>query len=707
MENWLSTAIKVGWWLGAKQNLISKMASQNKSDIGSSSKKKNPPVKNPVDLSIPTQQPTPISPSPLDNAIKSPMLPTTTVMDKFTQALQQKKTATPKIDTMPTSVIPKAQASETLSDDVLNKLSYDVKNWATTDEVKQAYPELGWNDTLVKQLHADLSGWADIKQVKQAYPELFWPQESQAQPYKSIWDILWNSINQAWELLKKRWQNIVENVNELWNWELNPVSAAINTVWQIPGAIWDLIWNWIWTAYKVSGEPLKQPIIDTAKEAWSSLPKNIQDDITNAISTWWEAYNIYKEQHPELLKTLEWVWNIASVMPASKAVGVAGEWLENVAKAWAEKFIQWAKEFKSIPQRWITWFWTVTRKIADKLTPEQIQTALAWIDKSTQKVLKQTPKSEVNNILDIAKNAVEDVHAPTPFAVAWQKASEALNTMKMKLRWLGEQKANIMDKVGSKTLDTTPIKSDFAKTLDRFNMELSPDWVVKVQPWKIANIWDSDIKDLQKFSDNLMELHTTDTMPLKNADDLVDRLQSEINYNKLNRPWNTATKVEKTLSGFLEKSINKQVKNLAWNQFTKINDWYRNLIWLTWELEKILWPGQNRVESLMKTVFSPQTWERTKKIFRAVKQVTGRDLINDSVLAKFAMDAVWDIRGTNLLQALDLWPWFSWLKSWMIWKALEKWSKYLYSPENVWKNLAWKEIPTIWQALQTAKKSIK
>lgn len=56
----------------------------------------------------------------------------------------------------------------------------------------------------------------------------------------------------------------------------------------------------------------------------------------------------------------------------------------------------------------------------------------------------------------------------------------------------------------------------------------------------------------------------------------------------------------------------------------------------------------------MKTVFSPQTGERTKQIFRAVKDITGKDLINEAVLAKFAMDAMGDIRGTNLLEALNL-----------------------------------------------------
>jgi len=151
-----------------------------------------------------------------------------------------------------------------------------------------------------------------------------------------------------------------------------------------------------------------------------------------------------------------------------------------------------------------------------------------------------------------------------------------------------------------------------------------------------------------------MEIHTADNMPLKNLDDLVDRMQSDVNFAKLNRPGNKATRVEKTISGFLENSINSKVKKVAGSRFVKANSGYRTLRGISDQLSQILGPGENRVESLMKTVFSPQTGERTKQIFRAVKDITGKDLINESVLAKFAMDAMGDIRGTNLLEALNL-----------------------------------------------------
>ncbi len=97
----------------------------------------------------------------------------------------------------------------------------------------------------------------------------------------------------------------------------------------------------------------------------------------------------------------------------------------------------------------------------------------------------------------------------------------------------------------------------------------------------------------------------------------------------------------------------------------------------------MLWVKSNKVEWLMKSVFSPQTWERTSRVFRAIRENTGVDLIKESKLAKFAMEAVWDTRAFNLLNALDLWPWFSWTQAALIQKALQ----WIFKPEKVAKGL--------------------
>lgn len=70
------------------------------------------------------------------------------------------------------SLIPTANADNNTN--FIDELNYDIKNWATREEIKQAYPELNNNDTLINELHYDISNWATIDEIRQAYPELSW-----------------------------------------------------------------------------------------------------------------------------------------------------------------------------------------------------------------------------------------------------------------------------------------------------------------------------------------------------------------------------------------------------------------------------------------------------------------------------------------------------------------------------------------------------
>lgn len=60
------------------------------------------------------------------------------------------------------------------SQDYISRLEYDIKNWATSDEIIQAYPEIKNNKKLVDELMFDILHWATLDEVKQAYPELSW-----------------------------------------------------------------------------------------------------------------------------------------------------------------------------------------------------------------------------------------------------------------------------------------------------------------------------------------------------------------------------------------------------------------------------------------------------------------------------------------------------------------------------------------------------
>jgi hypothetical protein len=48
-------------------------------------------------------------------------------------------------------------------------------------------------------------------------------------------------------------------------------------------------------------------------------------------------------------------------------------------------------------------------------------------------VLRQTPKKVVDKYLDAGKSAMEDIHNPTPMAIAGNQASDALKTINTKM----------------------------------------------------------------------------------------------------------------------------------------------------------------------------------------------------------------------------------------------------------------------------------
>lgn len=127
------------------------------------------------------------------------------------------------------------------------------------------------------------------------------------------------------------------------------------------------------------------------------------------------------------------------------------------------------------------------------------------------------------------------------------------------------------------------------------------------------------------------------------------------------------------------------MKNSAWENFVKANADYKKYIELETDINKLLWPKQSRIEWLLKSVFSPQTWERTSRVLRQIRDEFWVDLINEAKLAKYAMEAVWDERWINLLEAVvwDLW--------WKVW-AVKKTAQIVYNPKKVWLDLAWKNI---------------
>lgn len=446
----------------------------------------------------------------------------------------------------------------------------------------------------------------------------------------------------------KLWEAFLENIK----WEFNTLGSSFQAVWQTVASWVDVVWEWL---------------ENTLQEA---TPEVVEDALESAMAKIWnnktvqsiaKSYMDFRERKPESARNIEAVVNIGQILP--------------VTKWWRGVLSEIAKSPVTVPTK-IT-AWTIR-----KITPKSIAKNIAWIDDITENVLKDTTKSELNTVMKVADNAVKDITNPTPFAKAWEKATQALDKLKVQKNLAWKAKWDALKEVANKTVDTKVIIDKFDDLLaDRFNLKVAWDWSLVWLTGKIPK----SAKELQPFVNALNELRTAPKgkITLENLDAVVDNLQASLNQAKLGRLWAQLTTAEKTINSFLEWDINRILKETAWQKFTKANLDFKKALDVVTDLEKLLWPKQTRAEWLFKSIFSPQTWERAKQLFKIIKDETWIDLAKESVLAKFAMEAVWDTRGLNLLESTIQWQALWVINPWLIQKSLQT----IFSPAKIAKSL--------------------
>lgn len=457
--------------------------------------------------------------------------------------------------------------------------------------------------------------------------------EQLKQRWKNLWEIFDRQTDRNW------WEKIKQVTKEKWLWawfvESMKQSAldfwtALQTVGQLVWWGWDIAWEWVENLVQEVTPEKAENIIE-----WG-VAKIADSDTVQQIA---ESYGNFRENNPETARNIEAVVNISQILPVTQ---------------WGRKIIKdVSKEVAKSPV-------TVPASAIRTLTPKSAAKAIAWIDNITSSELKKTTKKELREVLDTARSAMDDIQNPTPFEKAWWRATEALDVMNVQKSIAGKTKSDALKKVAQNQVEVKPLKDKFADLIgDRFNLEIKEGKIVP-RPWEVATISNKDIGDLQKFFEDFKTIQNTEKITLKNLDAVVDRMQSGLNRAKLDRPWWTATSVEKSLNQFIEWDINSLLKQKAGKKFVEANSRYRDLINISQQLEKLLWVEWTRAWSLFKSLFSPQTWARSRNLFTKVKQETWIDLFKEWVLAKFAMEAVWDTRWLNLLQSVTQ-SWWGWI----------------------------------------------
>lgn len=307
----------------------------------------------------------------------------------------------------------------------------------------------------------------------------------------------------------------------------------------------------------------------------------------------------------------------------------------------------------------------VATKAGDIITP---------IEKGVETVLNPTKIIPVENLKNIpienivaqsekkssklekyakqAEKAVDDYSQPTPMQIAGDtKGGEALNILNNKLAKQGQLKREALGKVGDKVVEGVPTFRTSLKDALRERVGINID----TQTGEIVNATgrtskialdqadNKMIKDVINLFDSLGERPT-----VRQLDDAVDAIQ-DILYK---RKSSTAVPVNGQVEGLLKEftgKLNKMVKGVAGEQYTKANDKFAYFIDIRDKLNKGLGLEGQRGAQLMKQLFSP-SGEAPRRLFEDVKKLTGIDLVEEATLAKFVMENIGDARQASLLE---------------------------------------------------------
>lgn len=566
---------------------------------------------------------------------------------------------------------------------------------------------LKWVDNAFTDV-ADLTVWNAVRGFGWEYEakplrHLLWIKDESEYKWGLIKNMS-NSIGKAGELVSQSIDSIADDhsLPNIWKELFN---IWWNIVWWVTNTlIWETLASWFDTLVQdETQENIKQYLAEESQK----------NSITWNVLKWLEKLNSEMErirvEDPGRYRTLQASFGWLDAVPISK-------WKQVISSIW-----DFSKKY------WKKWIEVLKNKVddglkiidnlknksddvveniwenIDNIQPKEsfftkMEEKIAWIDEQTKNILKNTSEEDFDNYLNYAKNAVEDIKNPTPLEIAWDEAGDVLKTLWNMKNNAWKLKSEALKNVENIEIDTKPIFDDFVDFLEKSNLTIDWEWKIKNIAWKVASVWDDSIKDIQNLSDEMMEIFTREKVDLWSLDSLVDRIQDWINFKALNRPGATPSKTEKQISWFLGKSLNDRLKSEAWEDFVKYNEEFRKFLNLETKLSRLLWEDWDKGGSLMKAVFSP-TDRWVKKLFSEIQKETGVDLISRAWLAKFAMQAVWDARQASLLEALDLWPWFTWkLKNnlskipivWNVLDLAEDWAKKVFTPEKVWKKIVYK-----------------
>ena len=250
------------------------------------------------------------------------------------------------------------------------------------------------------------------------------------------------------------------------------------------------------------------------------------------------------------------------------------------------------------------------------------------------------PVEQFNQYMTAAKNRATDVRAPSALGLAADSLDQAASKVDESVA-----KAGSIVGAAKKGLSDLPVP-DINNVVKDFETRASEDFGAFSGPSRMTSLSTADQGRLQEIYNGLKQIGGNETTA-RTVSDLMNKIDNQINYGKASYAGGLDP-----LSGFLLKTrgaLNDVLRQSS-PDFAKANDTFSVLKSVQNEINSMAGTQNQRGELLMKRVFSGDKSGQVQDLFNKIKQITGTDLVNDAVLAKYAVDTVGDASQKSLLQ---------------------------------------------------------
>jgi hypothetical protein len=293
------------------------------------------------------------------------------------------------------------------------------------------------------------------------------------------------------------------------------------------------------------------------------------------------------------------------------------------------------------------------------------RTQLSDIDPKYETILKAQPDaSKTMAYFDQAEKGAIDPSQPMATKLASDRAVEAFKSIDAGASEAGKLKSALLDQIENERIPGniagTSIDNVKSTIKDRYGIEIDKNGNISQAKGRMASVDAKSQKLISEYVTLLRQLGPSPTA--RQLDDFVDKTQRML--YKQSSP-NLFEVADEPVIAFLKQQTGEVNGQLKTNvdavlkekgidgSYADLNQEYADLLEINNSLNKRLGVEGDKGASLMKSLFSPQTGEPTRRLFQDIKDKTGIDLFEEATLAKFAMESVGDTRSKSLLQQID------------------------------------------------------